>query len=125
MLLILSCVVTLISPYDETTDKAITSIQMNVDGLLNRLDRDPVPDYGKMEKEYAAIWCEFDSVYLRNEARPKNSLTLGQLDALKKQLTILEENHKEGKLNQAMLEPARNSLDQTFVAILKLELEKK
>ena len=119
------CAVTLISSYDETTDKGITALQKSVDGLISQLDQNPVPDYSALKRSYAAIHSDLSSLHLRNEARPKNTLTVKQLDELKAGLDILEGQHKAGTLNQAMLGPAGDSLNQTFRAILKLELEKK
>lgn len=119
------CTVTLISSYDEPTDKGITALQKSVDGLMSQLDQDPVPDYNAVKKTYDAIRSDLNSLRLRNEARPKNILTVKQLDELKASLDMLEGQHKAGRLNQAMMGPARDTLNQTFRAILKLELEKK
>lgn len=119
------CTVTLISSYDEATDKGITALQKSVDGLMSQLDQDPVPDYNAVKKTYDAIRSDLNSLRLRNEARPKNILTVKQLDELKASLDTLEGQHKAGRLNQAMVGPARDILNQTFRAILKLELEKK
>lgn len=119
------CTVTLISSYDEPTDKGITALQKSVDGLMSQLDQDPVPDYNAVKKTYDAIRSDLNSLRFRNEARPKNILTVKQLDELKASLDTLEGQHKAGRLNQAMVGPARDILNQTFRAILKLELEKK
>jgi len=124
-IILAGCAVTLISSYDEATDKGITALQKSVDGLMNQLDQDPVPDYIAVKKSYETIWSEFNSLRLRNEARPRNTLTVKMLGELKAQLDILEKNHKDKTLNQAMVRPAQDILNQTFRAILKLELEKK
>lgn len=120
-----ACAVTLISSYDETTDKGITALQKSVDGLLSQLDRTPVPSYAAERQTYDAIRGDLNSLYLRNQARPHNTLAVKQLDELKEQLDILEKQHSAGTLNQAMVGPARDALNQTFRALLKLELEKK
>lgn len=119
------CTVTFISSYDEATDKGITALQKSVGGLTSQLDQAPVPDYKGLAGSYNAIRGDLSSLHLRNEARPKNTLTVKQLDELKAILDKLEELHKEGKLNQAMVEPTRETLNQTFRALLKLELAKK
>ncbi len=117
------CPVTFISSYDEPTDKGITALEKSVDGLLTQLDSNPVPAYKK--HSYDSIRSDWASLRIRNEARPKNSLTVKQLDNLKSVLDILEAQHQAGTLNQAMLGPTRAAFDQAFRALLKLELEKK
>ncbi|MGA3244399.1 MAG: hypothetical protein ABSE41_07280 [Bacteroidota bacterium] len=126
MLVLVGCSnITLISSYDETTDKGVTALDKSVNGLLNKLDKDPVPDYDVLKNSYDEIRADLGSLRLRNEARPKNTLTVKQLDIVKTQLDILENQHKTKKLNQAMMDPLRGIFQQTFGAILKLELEKK
>jgi hypothetical protein len=119
------CTVTWISSYDETTDKGVTALQKSVASLLDHVDQNPVPAYTALKPTYDSIRSELNSLHLRNEARPNNTLTVKQLDELQAAFNDLEKQHKDGRLNQAMVGPARQSLDQAFRAILKLELEKK
>ncbi len=119
------CVVTLISSYDETTDKNLTALQKRVGELLDQLDRTPVPAYDSVKTGYDGIHRDLASLYLRNQARPKNDLTVKQLDELKKALDIFEDQHKKGTLNQAMVAPGRDILNQAFRALLALELATK
>lgn len=123
--LLAGCAVTLVSSYDATTDQEVTALQKSVAALLNELDQNPVPAFAVTKAQYDSIFIDLHSLYIRNEARPENTLTVRQLDALKAELTTLEKEHQQNELNEAMLGPARESLDQTFRAILKLELEKK
>ena len=120
-----ACTVRLISPYDPVTDQEITALQKQVDQLLVHLDNNPVPAYKDVSTDYTSIWVDFKVVYVRNEARPKNKITIEQLDQLRGELQELENLNKKGILNQAMLKPAGESIQQTFRAILKLELSKK
>lgn len=119
------CTVTLISSYDETTDKGVTDLQKSVDALVAQLDQSSVPDYTGTKKSYDGIRSDLNSLRLRNEARPKNSLTVKQLDELRAILDGIETQHKAGAFNQPMVAPTRDALNRTFRAILKLELEKK
>jgi hypothetical protein len=119
------CAVNFISSYDEVTDKGITALQKSVDGLMNQLEQEPVPDYDSLKKSYDTIRDDFSSLRFRNEARPKNTLTVKQLDELKAELDKMEKLHKDKKFNQAMVGPTREILNQTLRAILKLELAKK
>jgi len=125
LVVLAGCAVTLISSYDETTDKGVTSLQKSVDELMNKLDQDAFPAYKTVKKDYDKIRSDFNSIYFRNEARPNNALTLKQLDELKAQLVQVEKMHKDKMLNRAMVGQIRNTLNQTFRAILTLELKKK
>jgi len=117
--------VTLISPYDETTDKGVTALEKSISGLLDQLDHDPVPDYASLSGTYDSVFSDLASLRLRNDARPKNTQTVGQLDALRKSLTDLRQLHQQGKLNHVMVGPTRDILEQNVRAILTLELQKK
>jgi len=123
--LCVACTVTLVSSYDETTDRDVTALHKTVGGLLDQLDRNPVPDYPSLKKTYDGIRGDLGATHLRNELRPNNTITVKQLDILRDQLKKLEELHQAGTFNQAMVGPTREILDQTFRAVLKLELEKK
>jgi hypothetical protein len=120
-----ACAITLISSYDETTDQGVTTLSKNVGQLLGQLDQTPVPDYASMKPGYASLEADLASLRLRNEARPKNSTTVKQLDEVKAILDKLEDLHKNGKFVQVMVGPTRDAFDQSFRAILKLELAKK
>lgn len=117
--------VTVISSYDEATDQGVTALHRSVSGLLDQLDQPSVPDYAANKKTYDSVRSDLAALRLRNDLRPKNSLAVKQLALLADQLGTLEGQHKAGTLNQPMIQPARDALDQTFRAILKLELEKK
>lgn len=114
-----------ISPYDETTDRMVTALHGSVSRVLDELDKPAPPAYAAMAARYAAVQTELRAIRLRNEARPKNKLTIEQLGELKKGFDTLEKTHKDGLLVQVMVPIQRDTLDQTFRAILKLELAKK
>ncbi|MGH9436345.1 MAG: hypothetical protein ACRD22_00260 [Terriglobia bacterium] len=120
-----ACTVRLISSYDPVTDQEVTALQKQVDQLLVKLDHDPTPAYSTVANSYESIWVDFKVLYVRNEARPKNQITTQQLDQLRGELQDLETANKKEVLNQAMLKPAGESIQQTFRAILQLELAKK
>ena len=114
-----------VSAYDEKTDEGITALQKEVDALLDALNTTPVPDYKATQPSYDSIRANLATLRTRNELRTKNSLTLAQLKEFADAFAILEGQHQKGTLNQAMVAPARDSLDQICRALLKLELEKK
>lgn len=117
--------VQLISPYDEITDRMVTALHQSTSEVLDELEAAPTPGYAAMSKRYSGLKRELRAVQLRNEARPKNRLTIEQLQRLKANLELLEKTHKEGQLAPVMVQPMRDAFDQTFRAILTLELAKK
>ena len=119
------CSVTLISHYDEVTDHGVTALKKRVDGLFRQLAADPVPDYQAVKPVYDEIDIDLAALRLRNELRPKNEITVQQLELLEKNVDLLRQLHKDGAINHAALAPAQATFDQSFRAILKLELEKK
>jgi hypothetical protein len=125
LLLIGGCHVTLISPYDEATDKGVSAIQRSVQALTSELDQSPVPTYASTRGHYDGIRAELGALQVRNGARQQNELTVRQLGDLKAILDKLEELHKTDKLIQPMIGPSRDALEQALRAILKLELAKK
>lgn len=114
-----------VSAYDEKTDEGLTALQKDVDDLLDALDTTSLPDYATTKPRYDSIRANLAALRRRNELRTKNSLTLAQLKEFADAFNILEGQHQKGTLNQAMVAPARASLDQICRALLKLELEKK
>jgi hypothetical protein len=117
--------VTLISPYDEATDQGVTALERSISGLLTQLDQNPVPAYSTVAATWDGVFSDLGSLRFRNEARPKNQQTIAQLEELRLGLEKLRQSHQQDKLVQPMLGPARESLEQTLRAILKLELAKK
>jgi len=132
---LVGCQFTFISPYDQQTDIGVTALQKEVDGLLDQLTQTPVPSYASLQATYVDIHSQLNSLYSRNQLREKNSQTVAQLAALAKEIDDLEGLHGKGQIIPAMVAkptpnnvdggPARASLDQTFRAILKLEITKK
>lgn len=117
--------ITLISPYDQDTDKAVTAVGKKIDALMTKLDTDPVPAYDSVKNDYDDLRADVAALRLRNAARPNNSLTVQQVDHLAAALKDVEQQHKASRLNQAMVPVMRGQLDEIVGAILKLELTKK
>jgi hypothetical protein len=117
--------VTLISRYDEPTDRGITALHGKVDALMAQLDVEPTPAYAAVKPSYDAIRGDLAALRLRNASRAKNEITLQQLDVLSASIQRLEEQHRSDRLNQALVAPVHATLDQGLGGILKLELAKK
>ncbi len=138
--------VRLISDYDEYTDKAVSELQNNVEKHLTKMEKlavgfdgnpvHPDCDYSKNQEFYVDSLASARTLKTRNEIRPKNDITVQQLERLLSNLNLLETLHQgspgEGEhpnpdhcLSFANTTLSRASMDQMFSAILKLEDAKK
>ena len=126
--LLSSCTVQYVSRYDEATEKSITKIQRNVEGLFQKVERGlgtPEAAYEKYESTYEQLHVDAAMLNSRAQAIDNNSITAEQSKLLVEWLGNLEELHKTGFTNAGMLAITRQQGEQIFVAMLKFELAKK
>lgn len=122
-----SCTVQYVSRYDEATEQAITSIQRNLEGLFQKIERSlgtPDAAHENFETTYEQLHVDAAMLSSRAQAIDLNSITAEQSKLLIKWLADLEELHKTG-FNIGMLTVSRAQAEQIFVAMLKFELAKK
>ena len=126
--LLSACTVTLISQYDEVTDKSVTALQRKVEQHLVSLESvagTPDCPYAKYQKFYEEAKVDVSAIRTRAEATPKNEITVEQIGLLGSSLGDLEQLHQLGCISKNQIPPLRIPLNTTFTAILKLELAKK
>jgi hypothetical protein len=126
-LLVAACTVRFISRYDPITDDAISKLQQQTDQFIDKMSMtDPPSQYADAKPSYDAIRAGLQSVIQRNDVRDHNDLSRRQLGELQAALARLEQQHKsDGTLPKPFWAPAKDSLDQIFRALIKLELAKK
>lgn len=128
-----SCAITLVSTYDEQTDKNVSALQKKFDAYLLKLEGlSSYPDcsYASNKPFYDDSKVEIDSMQIRANAIPKNNITLQQLDSLSKAFSSLEDLHRlkdktSTCLSKEEIEPDRTAFNSIFTAILKFEIAKK
>lgn len=124
-----SCTVTLISEYDEQTDIAVVELQKKVESLLSEIDRSIGSNnfsYNNFEKKYDEARTDLSSLQIRAKARPKNEIQVQQFDKILNQINLLEEAHKSNEgIGKSEIPTFRNGFNQSFEAVIKLELAKK
>ena len=126
--LLSSCAVQYVSRYDEVTERSITKIQRNVEGLFQKIERSlgaPEAAYEHFESTYEQLHVDAAMLSSRAQAIDNNSITAEQSKLLIAWLENLEELHKTGFTNAGMLAITRQQGEQIFVAMLKFELAKK
>ena len=116
-----------VSQYDATTDQEVTQLQKDNTQLFLDMQRSAgTPDfaYTKFQGEYDKLETELQSLKLRVEAIPNNSLTEQEVDLLQKDLDLLQQAHKAG-MSISEIVPMQDAMNRIYGAILKLELAKK
>ena len=127
-ILLSSCAVQYVSRYDEATEQSITKIQRNVESLFQKIERSlgaPEAAYEHYVALYEQLHVDAAMLNARAQAIDLNSITAEQSKLLMDWLGKLEELHKIGFDNAAMLAVTRTQAEQIFVAMLKFELAKK
>lgn len=126
--LLSSCAVQYVSRYDEATEQGITTIQRNLEGLFQKIERSlgtPDAAYANYVPTYEQLHVDAAVLSARAQAIDLNSITAEQSKLLVNWLANLESLHKTGFDNVGMLTVTRLQAEQIFVAMLKFELAKK
>jgi hypothetical protein len=124
----LGCQIKLVADYDEITDRSVTALQREFELFFIDVERNLyTPDAGHENYVgfYDEVRAELSVIRVRAAARPKNEITVEQLDLVAQNVDNLEELHKLGFDSPEELEPLRAAFQQSFQAILTLELAKK
>ena len=122
------CSVKLVADYDEITDQAVTSLQRQVDRFFLQIERNigmPEAEYSNFIDFYDDVRVDIGTIRVRAAARPRNEITVRQIDLLEANVDNLERLHKLGFSTAEELEPLKTAFHQGFRAILTLELAKK
>lgn len=128
------CTVRLISDYDETIDRTATQLQKDMDAFLTQLEyaTDDEATYGANKQFYATYATEIRSLLIRAQAHPQNDSSLIQYGLMLDSLGELEASHRgeegqedDGFLPTEAIPVYRDLFNQTWGAIIKLEVAKK
>ncbi len=124
----LGCQIKLVADYDEITDRSVTALQREFELFFIDVERNlytPDAAHDNYIGFYDEVRAELSVIRVRAAARPKNEITVEQLDLVAGNVDNLEELHKLGFDSPEELEPLRAAFQQSFQAILTLELAKK
>jgi len=124
----LGCQIKLVADYDEVTDQSVTALQREFERFFIDIERNlytPEADHSNYIEFYDEVRAELNVIRVRAAARPKNEITVEQLDLVAQNVDNLEELHKLGFEGPEELQPLRAAFQQSFQAILTLELAKK
>lgn len=131
ILVALACAVRLVSDYDDVTDKSVSTLQGEVDTFLRRIARlkPPACTWARHDEFYDHTYSAVSTLTVRNRARPKNEITVQQIELLDSSLVTLERLHRlKGDstcFKPEEVAPLRANFETAFTAILRFELAKK
>lgn len=122
------CQISLLSQYDETTDKSVSALQKKMELHLLTLEaKERLPEcaYSFHGATYQDLKVDASAIAVRAAAIPKNELTAEQVQLLGQSIETLEKLHQIACLSKAQIAPLRLQFNASFTAILKLELAKR
>lgn len=128
LLILAGCTVQYVSRYDEATERSITSIQKQVETLLQDMGRSlgtPEAAYENYADAYKQLHIDAAMLNVRAQSIAYNRITIEQSRELIGWLNNLETLHKSGISSADILAVSRQQAEQIFVAMLKFELAKK
>jgi len=120
--------VRLIQEYDEITDQKLTALQEKVARFFVKMERQigfPESKYEKFIDFYDDVKTELSVLEVRSRAIPKSDIVQQQLKSVQSQVSNLEKLHMLGFNSYEELIPIRNALDNSFAAIIKLQMSLK
>lgn len=117
-----ACSLTLIAPYDPITDELLTLLHRRMVGVLDLL---PGMEHEVAAPAFVAVRGDLRTLKARNQARPLNDLTLGQIDAMTASWDRLETLCKLGPMSRMEVEFMRRALDVELRAAMGAEMDKR
>lgn len=125
ILLFTACKVTLLSAYDEVTDKTLSEMQQSTTTFFVKHETDPnSPDlaFTKVQPFYEELKVKSRTIRIRNNAIEKNQIMINMLDELDKSITNLETLHKQkanGLLSAADVSLLKPAFERSYTALFK------
>lgn len=116
-----------ISPYDEQTDERLRAVQGQIETVLTSLERTlgtEEGEYSNYESKYDSIRVALRTLQVRASSRPKNQIQETQLSNVMDQMDLFEKAHEQG-MSAEEIPPFRRGFNQSFRAMITLELAKK
>lgn len=126
LLFLYSCTsVRLIQEYDQITDDKITGLQEKLSRFFVKLERQiglPEASYEKYIDFYDDVKTELNVLEVRSRAIPKSEIVQKQIKSIQSQVGNLEKLHKLGFNSYEELIPPKNAIENSFAAIIQLQM---
>jgi hypothetical protein len=125
-LLFFSCSsIRLIQEYDSISDNKITSLQEKTSRFFVKAERQIQQSqfsYDSFINFYDDLKTDINVLLVRSRAIQKTDIIQKQLNSLLIQINTLEELHKKKIRSTEELEPIKNAIENSFTAIIQLQL---
>ena len=95
--LLAACKVTLLSPYDEITDKVLSDMQQSTTAFFVKYEvmpTDPALKYANQTAFYQNLMTSSRTLRIRNNAIEKNRPMIGMLDLLDDNIRLMDSLHR-------------------------------
>lgn len=122
--------VRLVGAYDAQVDEGATRLQRGMDAFLTRLASVPADDasrtYAPNRTFYIDYGVDLRALEMRAASLPRNTITVQQLEGIERSVEQLRAVHEaQNGLSTAVLPAYRDQFNQSWRAILTLELAKR
>lgn len=125
ILLFTACKVTLLSAYDEVTDKTLSEMQQTTTTFFVKHESDPNSQelaYNKTQPFYEGLKVKSRTVRIRNNAIEKNKIMIDMLDLLDRNIILMDSLHKgkpNGLLTKNDVTLLKSAFESQYTAMFK------
>lgn len=127
--LLSGCAVSMMSQYDEKTDERIEKFGESANTLLFQLEeqdaQEPECSYDNHTDSYRDLRVQLKTIRMHEQAKPKNTQTQKQVEALQERVDQLITIHKKKCLPAAFIGITQNQINDMLGHMLKLERSKR
>lgn len=123
--LLTACKVTLLSAYDEVTDKTLSEMQQSTTTFFVKHESDPTSPalaYQQSLPFYETLKVKSRTIRIRNNAIEKNRIMIDMLDLLDRNIVLMDSLHK-GKPNGLLTKPdvalLKSAFESQYTAMFK------
>ena len=124
-LLFTACKVTLLSAYDEVTDKTLSEMQQSTTTFFVKHETNPGSAdlaYTKVQPFYQDLRVKSRTVRIRNNAIEKNKIMINMLDLLDENINLMDSLHKQktnGLLTASDVKLLKSAFETQYTAMFK------
>lgn len=124
-LLFTACKVTLLSAYDEVTDKTLSEMQQSTTTFFVKHETNPGSTdlaYTKVQPFYQDLRVKSRTVRIRNNAIEKNRIMINMLDLLDENINLMDSLHKQkpnGLLTASDVKLLKSAFETQYTAMFK------
>lgn len=121
LVLISSCTVRLVAPYDEITDRKVYELQETIGMTFKKWERN-LPMFENSEAFYDQVEITLDILIERNQAIEKSDLIVSMLRYVRENLELIKQEHMKDSLTEEFITEIYPDINAQFNAIQKFQM---